>query len=252
MALFLNLEGKVSFVTGSSRGIGLAAARALAQAGSVIILNGAHNNQHLQQLAADIQAEYKIECTGLLADASDPAAVRTCYAEIFRRYGRLDVLVNNAGILRDALLGMASPELIQQVFSVNSIGAIYHLQEAARLMSRHRSGSIVNISSIVGRAGNQGQSVYAASKAAVIGLTLAASKELAPLNIRVNAVAPGFIKTDMTDALSPKHQAERLASIKMGRIGQPEDVANAVLFFASPLSTYVTGQILGVDGAMLI
>ena len=252
MGFCLNLDGKVSFVTGSTRGIGLAVARALAQAGSIVVLNGARDEQALEKLAAELQGEFKVECVGLMADASDPAAVRQCYREIFRRFKRLDVLVNNAGILRDALLGMASPELIKCVFGVNALGAVYHLQEASRLMSRGRSGSIVNVSSIVGRVGNQGQSVYAASKAAVIGLTLAASKELAPLNIRVNAVAPGFIQTSMTDSLPPKYRAERLASIKMGRIGKPEDVANAILFFASSLSAYVTGQVLGVDGAMLI
>jgi 3-oxoacyl-[acyl-carrier protein] reductase len=252
MESVLNLDGKIAFVTGSTRGIGLAAARILARCGCTVVINGAHNEQHLQQRAAELQSEFMVECIGLPADAADPAAVRACYAEIFRRYHRLDILVNNAGILRDALLGMASPELINEVFSVNALGAIHHLQEASRLMSRNRSGSIVNVSSIVGRVGNQGQTVYAASKAAVIGLTLAAAKELAPLNIRVNAVAPGFIQTEMTGALPAKHYSERLASVKMGRIGQPEDVANAILFFASALSEYVTGQVLGVDGAMLI
>ena len=248
----MNLEGQVSFVTGSTRGIGLAIARLLAKSGSIVVLNGAHNEGHLKQTAADLQREFSVECTGLLADASDPEAVHNCYVDIFKRYGRLDVLVNNAGILRDALLGMASRDLVKTVFDVNALGPIYHLQEASRLMSRKRCGSIVNVSSIVGRFGNQGQAVYAASKAAVLGLTLAAAKELAPLNIRVNAVAPGFIQTEMTDVLPAKFRSERLASIKMGRIGQPQDVANAILFFASPLSSYVTGQILGVDGAMLI
>lgn len=248
----LNLEGKVAFVTGSTRGIGLAAARALARAGATVVLNGAHDDNSLRERARELQEEFGVECIGLLANAANANAVRACYAGIFQRFGRLDVLVNNAGILRDALLGMASREMIDEVFGTNALGSIYHLQEASRLMSRKRSGSIINISSIVGRVGNEGQAVYAASKASVLGLTSAAAKELAPLNIRVNAIAPGFIRTEMTSALPEKRYAERLASIKMGRIGEPEDVANAVLFFASDLSTYVTGQVLGVDGAMLI
>ena len=248
----LNLKNKVAFITGSTRGIGLATARALARSGASIVLNGAHDENVLRRCAHEIQQEFGVECIGLLADAADASAVRACYAAIFQRFGRLDILVNNAGILRDALLGMASQEMIQEVFGANTLGSIYHLQEASRLMSRKQSGSIINISSIVGRTGNEGQSVYAASKAALLGLTYAAAKELAPINIRVNAIAPGFIRTEMTAALPESRYAERLASIKMGRIGEPDDVANAVLFFASDLSAYVTGQVLGVDGAMLI
>jgi len=248
----LNLKNKVAFITGSTRGIGLATARALARSGASVILNGAHNEDVLRQCAHEIQREFGVECIGLLADAADASAVGACYAGIFQRFGRLDILVNNAGILRDALLGMASQEMIQEVFGANTLGSVYHLQEASRLMSRKRSGSIINISSIVGRTGNEGQSVYAASKAALLGLTYAAAKELAPINIRVNAIAPGFIRTEMTAALPESLYAERLASVKMGRIGEPDDVANAVLFFASDLSAYITGQVLGVDGAMLI
>ena len=193
-----------------------------------------------------------MECIGLLANAADASAVAACYAAILQRFGRLDILVNNAGIPGDASLEMASPEMIQEVFGASTLGSIYHLQEASRLMSRKQSGSIINISSIVGHNGNEGHSVHAASKAALLGLTYAAAKELAPMNIRVNAIAPGFIRTETTAALSENQYAERLASVKMGRIGQPEDVANAVLFFASDLSTYITGQVLAVDGAMLI
>lgn len=248
----LNLKNKVAFITGSTRGIGLAAARALACSGASVILNGAHNKDVLCRCAHEIQQEFGVECIGLLADAADAPAVRACYAGIFQRFGRLDILVNNAGIRRDASLGMASQQMIQEVFGANTLGSIYHLQEASLLMSRERSGSIINISSIAGRTGSEGQSVYAASKAALLGLTYAAAKELAPMNIRVNAIAPGFIRTEMTAALPEGRYAELLTSIKMGRIGEPDDVANAVLFFASDLSAYITGQVLGVDGAMLI
>jgi 3-oxoacyl-[acyl-carrier protein] reductase len=248
----LRLTGAVALITGSTRGIGWAIARSLARHGATVVLNGASSSAALEERVKEIRSEFGVEADGFLADAADAVAVRRCYAEIFRRFRRLDILVNNAGILRDALLGMFSQETISQVFATNTLGAVYHLQEASRLMSRGRRGSIINISSIVGRVGNEGQAVYAASKAALIGLTYAAAKELAPMNIRVNAVAPGFIETDMTKALPAEKHAERVASIKMGRIGQPEDIANAVLFFASELSSYVTGQVLGVDGAMLI
>lgn len=252
MASVLRLDGKIAFITGSARGIGWATAQTLAQHGATVILNGVSSHEALDARANELSAQFGVECSGLLADAMDPAAVRDCYAEIFKRYRRLDVLVNNAGVLKDALLGMASRDMVQSVLGINTLGPIYHLQEASRLMSRARSGSIVNISSIIGRVGNEGQTVYAASKAALLGMTYSAAKELAPMNIRVNAIAPGFIRTDMTKALPEKKFAERMASIKMGRIGEPEDVANAVLFFASSLSAYVTGQVLGVDGAMLV
>ena len=192
------------------------------------------------------------EAAVVVGDVADPAAVKGFYQEIFQRHRRLDVLVNNAGVLEDALLGMIPDATIERTFSVNTLGALRNLQAAARLMVRNRSGSIINMTSIIGVRGNEGQAVYSASKAALIGLTLSAAKELAPHNIRVNAVAPGFIDTDMTRALPREKFEERVRSVKMGRIGTPQDIANAVLFLASDLSAYITGQILGVDGGMLV
>jgi 3-oxoacyl-[acyl-carrier protein] reductase len=247
----LNLEGNVAFVTGSTRGIGWAVARTLALHGASVILNG-RARERLEERSTELAAETGRPVDVLVGDVGDPATVKGWYQQIFKAHRKLDVLVNNAGILEDALLGMIPDDLVTRTFSVNVVGAIHNLQGAARLMSRNGRGSIVNLASIIGVRGNEGQSVYGASKAAVIGLTLSASKELAPRNIRVNAVAPGFIDTDMTRALPREKFEERVRSVKMGRIGLPEDVANAVLFLASDLSTYVTGQVLGVDGGMLV
>ncbi len=246
------LDGRIAFVTGSTRGIGWAVACAFARAGASVILNGRSDQAALDARVDELAAFGGADHSGLLCDVADPAAVRDAFQGIFRARRRLDVLVNNAGILRDALLGMIPPELVQTTLAVNAAGPIYCLQEAARLMSRARAGSIVNVTSIIGNTGNVGQAVYGASKAAVIGLTRSAAKELAPRNIRVNAIAPGFIRTDMTRALPEATYAERVASVKMGRVGEPEDVANAALFLASDLSAYVTGQVIGVDGGMLI
>lgn len=252
MESFLRLDGKVAFITGSTRGIGWATARAMARAGAVVILNGVSSQAALDQRIEELRSEFSVPCSGFLASSTDAGAVKGCYEEIFKQYRRLDVLVNNAGIMQDGLLGMIPDTLIRSVMDVNTVGAIYHLQEAARLMGRNRSGSVINVSSIMGRFGGEGLSVYSASKAALIGLTLSAAKELAPRNIRVNVVAPGFIETEVVKALSEARYKERLDSIKIRRIGQPDDVANAILFLASDYSTYITGQVLGVDGGMVI
>jgi len=160
--------------------------------------------------------------------------------------------VNNAGVLQDGLIGMIAEKDIDETLSTNIKGIINFTQAAARLMSRGKSGSIINISSIIGRFGNKGQLVYGASKAAVIGATLSAAKELAPNGIRVNAIAPGYINTDMIQQVPPEIDQERRASIGMDRIGEPEDVANLSLFLGSDMSAYITGQTIGVDGCMLV
>lgn len=250
MTLDWGLKGKVALVTGSTRGIGAAVAEQLAALGANVVINGRADAARSEQCAAQLAERHHVETLGVAADAADAKQVSALYQAIFKRFKRLDVLVHCAGIMREALLGMSGEELVRETIQVNLVGAIYHLQGAAKLMGRARSGSIVQLTSIVGTEGIEGMAVYAASKAGVVGLTRAAAKELAPQGIRVNAVAPGFIATDMTAHYSPEKVAATTASIRLGRAGEPGDVARTIVFLASDLSSYVTGQVLGVDGSM--
>jgi len=252
MVSLLNLEGKVAVVTGATRGIGWATSQILAAHGSTLMLAGHSNRDLLDQRVEEIHSQFGVSVTGELFDVSDPDGVRDFYGRVNKLHKKIDILVNNAGILDDGLMGMISLKQYHNTFNTNVLGVVLNMQYASRLMSRNSTGSIVNISSIIGRFGNAGQVVYGGSKAAVIGITLSAAKELASKNIRVNAIAPGFIETDMVNQLPKEKYQERMASIKMGRIGTPEDVAKAVLFLASDLSNYISGQVIGVDGAMLI
>src|SRR5436190_1318143 len=218
MGLSLRLEGKVAFVTGSTRGIGWATARVLAGAGAALAINGISSQELLEQRVEEIRRDFSVSCVGFLASSTDLPAVRACYAAIFKQFRRLDILVNNAGILRSGLLGMIQEGMIREVLETNTVGVIHHLQEASRLMARQRSGSIINMTSIFGLRGDEGHTIYSASKAALVGLTLAAAKELGPRGIRVNAIAPGLIQTEMTEGIGEAKLAGRIASIGLGRI----------------------------------
>ena len=244
------LRGRTALVTGSTRGIGRASADLLASLGADVAVNGCQSDEAVQEIAAGIADRHQVRTLALPGDVSDPEVVASMYRTLFSEFRQLDVLVNNAGILRDALLGMIGPELVERVLGVNAKGAIYVLQGAARLMTRAGRGSIINVSSIVGVQGNEGQTVYGASKAAVIGLTRSAARELAPKGIRVNAIAPGYIETDMISRLPPEVRALRESQIGLARVGTPDDIARVVAFLATDLSAYVTGQVLGVDGGM--
>ena len=246
------LQGRIALITGSTRGIGWATAQTFAQHGATVILNGCASQQALDERVAEICEKYNVPCLGFCSDVSDSASVKACYSEIFKRFKRLDVLVNNAGIMQDALLGMITEPLVRRSVEVNVLGSLFHLQEASRLMGRNRSGSIINLSSIIGSSGKDGQVVYSTTKAAILGMTRSAAKELAPKGIRVNAVAPGLIHTDLLKTLPEQKLADAISGIRMGRAGEPEDVGKAILFLASDLSTYVTGQVLGVDGGMIL
>jgi 3-oxoacyl-[acyl-carrier protein] reductase len=244
----LALEGQVAFISGSTKGIGWSTAQLLAEQGAILILNNHSDPQLLAQCVQLLKDKYNTEAIGISADFSIPAQILDCYRQIVQKFGKIDIVINNAGIMRPALLGMISDELLTSSFNLNTLSVIHSMQAAARLMMRKKSGSIINISSILGVHGAAGQVVYAGTKAAVIGITKSAAKELAPHGIRVNCIAPGFIDTELTAAQSK----EIVHSIQMGRIGSPKEVAEAILFFASPASAYVTGQVLGVDGGMIV
>lgn len=248
----LDLSGRVAIITGSSRGIGWSIAGRLAENGASVILNGVRDEAGLKARAEELADTYKIEAKPVLADVSEDAGVQKLVKAAHSGFRRLDIMVNNAGVLRDGLIGMIYGDDIDATLRINLRGVIAGTQAAARLMVRGKSGSIINITSIIGRFGNRGQLVYGASKAGVIGATYSAAKELAPSGIRVNAIAPGYIDTDMIRSIPADIHQERMDSIAMNRIGAPEDIADAALFLASDLSSYVTGQVLGVDGGMSV
>lgn len=245
------LKGKTALITGSTRGIGKTTAELFAAHGADIILNG-RRQRSLEEMRQKLADRYGVTVNALYFDVADDEQVKDAFKALFKITKKLDILVNNAGVLEGALIGMVTREQIKRVFSVNTYGIYYTSQYAARLMARNNSGCIINLSSIIGTNGKEGQTVYGGSKAAVIGITKSLAKELAPSLIRVNAVAPGFIDTDLTRELPEDKYREWAGSIKMGRVGTTNDVANVILFLASDLAAYVTGQVIGVDGGLLI
>lgn len=242
------LTDKVAVVTGASRGIGRSIALALAAQGADLVV-AARSLPPLQELVVEIEALGR-KALAVTADAAITEDAQRLIASAVERFGRVDILINNAGITRDGLLLRMKDEDWDAVLDTNLKGAFLLSRAAAKLMSKQRSGRIINISSVVGMMGNPGQANYSASKAGLIGLTKSIARELARRGVTVNAIAPGFIETDMTSELSEKVRQELTAQIPLGRLGQAEDIAQAVVYLASDHAGYITGQVLGVNGGM--
>lgn len=245
------IDGKVVLVTGAGRGIGRAIARAAADAGATVLINYNQCEDGASGLAAELMAK-GLKAETVKADVASEAEVQAMFKIIRERFGRLDVLVNNAGIVGNNLLLMTSTEELDRIVAVNCRGSFLCTRAAAKMMMRQKGGRIINLASIVGRFGNRGQIAYAASKAFVIGMTLSAAKELGPSGIRVNALAPGFIDTDMTRGLKEEVRQKLIADTPLGRAGQPEDVASVAVFLMSEEASFINGQVIGVDGGQIM
>ncbi len=247
----MHLTGKNALVTGGSRGIGRAICLELARQGANVAVNYAGSAQAAEEVAAACK-EMGVDAFAVQADVADAAAVDAMVKEAIARFGRVDILVNNAGITRDKLALQMKEEDFDAVLDTNLKGAFLCMKAVYRPMMKQRYGRIVNLSSVVGLRGNAGQANYAASKAGLIGMSKSIAKELASRGVTVNLVAPGFIDTDMTAVLPDSAREALMKSIPMARLGQPEDVAKAVAFFASEEAGYITGQVLCVDGGMAV
>ena len=247
----MQLTGKTAIITGASRGIGRAIALAFAEAGANVVINYTNNAEAANAVVSKI-TEMCRTAFAVKADVSKSDEVEFLISEVLKRFESIDILVNNAGITRDKLIIKMTENDFDDVISTNLKGAFNCTKAAAKVMIKQKSGKIINITSVVGIIGNAGQSNYAAAKAGLIGFTKSMAKELARRGITVNAVAPGFIDTEMSAVLPEAVKEEFLKSIPLSRGGKPEDIANAVLFLASKYSDYITGQVINIDGGMVM
>ncbi len=244
------LKGKVSIITGGSRGIGRSICLKLAEQGSDVIFTYRSSKEKAEILKNELQS-FGIRSEAIMSDASDFESAQSLVQSIENKFSKIDVLINNAGITKDGLLMRMSEEDFDKVLAVNLKSVFNMTKSVQKIMLKQRSGSIINLSSIVGVRGNAGQSNYAASKAGIIGFTKSIALELGSRNIRCNAIAPGFIETEMTDSLDPKTVENWIRSVPLRRVGASSDVADCCLFLASDLSSYITGQVLNVCGGLL-
>lgn len=245
------LTGKTAVITGGTRGIGLAIARKFAENGANLAILATRGGEACEKAMEELR-RFGVTVKLYLCDVRDCAKCEEVSAEILKNFTRVDILVNNAGITRDNILAGLSVADIDDVIDVDLKGAIFMTRAFIRSFAKQRSGSIINISSVVGLMGNRGQANYAAAKAGLIGFTKTMAKEYGRRNIRCNAVAPGYITTSMTEALTDAQREELLAALPLGRLGTPEDVADTVLFLAGEQSRYITGEVIKVDGGMYV
>lgn len=245
------LKGKIALVTGAAKGIGRAIALALAADGATVVVNYNGSKERAEQTLEEIRL---LESDGMIwqCNVADTKAVDAMVKDVIKTYGRLDILVNNAGITRDNLIMRMSEEDFDAVIDANLKGCFNTIKAAGRQMLKQREGRIINISSVSGILGNAGQANYAASKAGIIGLTKTLAREFASRGVTVNAIAPGFVETDMTQVLSDSVKEAATAQIPLGRFGKPEDIANMAAYLASEKAGYITGQVISVDGGMAI
>ena len=244
----LELNKKIALITGSARGLGKAIAEEFQEKGATVVITDI-NEATLQEAVKEL--EQNGEVFGIKMNVADSQSVQDAVEAIIEKYGRIDILVNNAGITKDGMLSRMEESEFDSVIAVNLKGTFNATKSVSQYMLKQRSGNIINISSVVGIIGNVGQANYSASKAGVIGLTKTSAKEFAKRGIRVNAIAPGFIKTEMTDSLSDSAKEALYSNIPLGRLGLPADIANAAAFLASDNASYITGQVLVVDGGMV-
>lgn len=248
------LENKITLITGAGRGIGRAIAEQFAQDGAVVYINDLALGD-MEEWACNCSERNRTRVIPICFDVTDSSALKAGLMSIYKAEGRIDVVVNNAAIIQNQKLGMVTKLLLEKMYAVNVFAVIDMIQIASRMMARTGGGCIVNMASVTGCVGSPGQVAYSASKGAVITITKSAAKELAPMNIRVNAVAPGIVKTERFEELyeaTGNKIDERIEKIALGRLGTPQDIANAVSFLASDRASYISGQILGVDGCATI
>lgn len=241
------LDGKICFITGAGKGLGRATLERFVEEGAKAVYAS-----DIVEGSLDEYAKKHPQVTPLYFDVADSAACKNAIMKVNSDHHKLDVLVNNAGIMQDALIGAIRRETMERIYAVNVFGTVEMMQLASKLMIRNHSGSIINLSSVVAITGNPGQTMYSGTKGAIVSITKTAAKELGGRGIRVNAIAPGMIDTDMMRSVGEKHLAVHISHIPLGRLGTPAEIANACVFFASEMSSYVSGVILGVDASVMV